>query len=367
MRKHSGLAAVAAAGAVALGWLTWHGLGKNSLRGDNLHDEVALVTGGSRGLGWLIARELGRNGCQIAICARDEAELAAAEQRLQAEGIHVFTVRCDLKDPAAITAMVDAVTAHYGRIDILVNNAGIIQVGPVEQMEEVDFHAAMDVIFWGTQRTTAAVLPQMLQRRRGRIVNITSIGGLVSVPHLLPYSAAKFATVGLSQGLHEELRGKGIHVTTIAPSTLRTGSHLQAQFHGNRAAEYTWFGLSASLPFISTSAETAAAVVVGAIKRRTAFQYIGWPAHLAGRVHGLLPGVTATLLSLVDRYGLPKSPRVSLRPLPGHVVDAELRPSQRQWRHWLMALGQRAAQRYQGFPRQEGYPSQESAQQHYAE
>ncbi len=114
------------------------------------------------------------------------------------------------------------------------------------------------VIFWGTYHTTQAVLPQMRKRQYGRIINITSIGGTVSVPHLLPYSAAKFAATGFPQRLREALQDKGVYVTTIAPSTLRTGAHLQAEVTGQHVPEYTWFGLSASLPLISTSAESAA-------------------------------------------------------------------------------------------------------------
>ncbi len=338
--------ATAIGGVIVLGLMTWQ-----RRRTDELRGEVALVTGGSRGLGFLIARELGRSGCRVAICARDGQELAIAQSDLQREGITVLTVRCDVTEPDAVAAMIEHVTAHYGQIDILVNNAGIIQVGPLESMTTTHFKEAMAVIFWGTYNTTQAILPQMYAQHHGRIINITSIGGTVSVPHLLPYSAAKFAATGFSQGLHEELRSKGIYVTTVAPSTLRTGSHLQAEVTGQHVAEYTWFGLSASLPIISTSAESAARQIVRATKRRAAFHYVGWPARIMGRLHGLFPGITADLLSLVVTYGLPSAPKNSVtdRPSPtrrGQEIDDQLRPGQRRWRHLLMMLGQRAAHRY---------------------
>lgn len=98
----------------------------------------------------------------------------------------------------------------------------------------------------------------MRARRRGRIVNITSIGGKVGMPHLLPYTCAKFATVGLSEGLRAELGREGIRVTTIVPGLMRTGSHLKAMFRGQHEQEFTWFSLGASLPLVSMGAERAA-------------------------------------------------------------------------------------------------------------
>ena len=113
--------------------------------------------------------------------------------------------------------LVAQATEHFGRVDILVNNAGKIQVGPMHTATVEDFEHALNVMFWGVLYPTLAVLPQMRARGRGRIVNITSIGGMVSVPHLLPYTCAKFAAMGLSQGLRAELGRDGIQVTTIVP------------------------------------------------------------------------------------------------------------------------------------------------------
>ena len=158
-------------------------------------------------------------------------------------------------------------TERFGRMDVLVNNAGIISVGPAQAMTRQDFAEAMDVDFWGTLNPILAVLPQMRERRGGRIVNITSIGGKVSVPHLLPYSCAKFAATALSEGLRAELARDGIVVTTIVPGLLRTGSYDQALFKGDHAGEYDWFSVSDNLPGQSISAERAAREIVRATRR----------------------------------------------------------------------------------------------------
>ena len=268
----------------------------------DLHGQVALVTGGSRGLGLLIARELAAQGCRVAICARDEAELRRAQADLEERGAEVVSVVCDVADRARVEQMVGAVTARFGPIDILVNNAGIIQVGPVHNMTLDDFEEAMNVMFWGTVYPTLAVLPQMRARRSGRIVNVTSIGGKISVPHLLPYSCAKFAATAFSEGLSAELSRDGIVVTTIAPGLMRTGSFLQAFAKGNQEAEFALFALVDNLPFVSMDAERAARQIVQAARRGDRERVLTIPADLAARFHGLFPGVTTGLLSVVNRF-----------------------------------------------------------------
>lgn len=343
--KQSNVAVGVALAAAAIGWLGT--MAVRRARQDDLHGEVAVVTGGSRGLGFLIARELGRSGCRVAICARNEQELATAQARLEEEGIDVLWVRCDVTEPTDVDRLIARVTDHFGRVDILVNNAGIIQVGPAENMTDSHFRNAMNTIFWGTYHTTQAVLPQMLARGSGRIVNITSIGGAVSVPHLLPYSAAKFAATGFSQGLSAELRAKGIYVTTIAPSTMRTGSHLQAQFSGQKTKEYTWFSLSATLPLVSTSAEYAAREVVAATKTRAAVHYIGWQAQIAARLHGLAPDLVTKLLSIVAYLMPSPSTLPGARSVTrGMEVEKQMEPTTLSRLHLLMTLGQQAARWY---------------------
>src|SRR5687767_4306792 len=180
--------AAIALGAVALGKFLWRKMNEYDLRG-----KTVLVTGGSRGLGLVLAREFAANGARVAICARDEQELDQASDDLLSRGADVLAIKCDVTNMAEVESMVSRVRQRFGKIDVLVNNAGTIQVGPLEVMKHEDFEHTMRTHFWGPLNTILAVLPEMRERRDGRIVNISSIGGKIAVPHLVPYSASKFA------------------------------------------------------------------------------------------------------------------------------------------------------------------------------
>lgn len=272
----------------------------------DLTDQVVLITGGSRGLGLALAAEFGRHGARLALCARDADELQRAGAKLAGEGIEAHTIVCDLSDPPQAARLIADVTTHYGRVDVLVNNAGIIEVGPVQNMARSDFEDALAVDFWGVLDTILAVLPQMRARKGGRIVNITSIGGKVAFPHLLPYVAAKFAATGLSEGLRAELKRDGITITTIVPGLLRTGSYGRALFKGKKAGEYAWFSLGDNAPGGSISAERAAREIVTATRRGEAERILSVPANLLARLNGLAPAATSGLLTLVNNLILPR-------------------------------------------------------------
>jgi NAD(P)-dependent dehydrogenase (short-subunit alcohol dehydrogenase family) len=294
-----------------------------------------------------LSRELAQQGCRLAICARDESELAAARIDLQQFGAEVLAIPCDVSDQAQVAAMVEGVTQHYGRIDILINNAGIIVVAPVETLTRADFERVMDINFWGVLNPTLEVLPAMRTRGAGRIVNITSIGGKISVPHLLPYSCAKFAAVGLSEGLRAELADTGISVTTVVPGLMRTGSHLNAEFGGEQEAEYRWFALGASAPYpVAIGADRAARLIVRAAKRGQAECTYPLSAVVAARLSGLLPSVTTNALAVVDRF-LPQPPRQAAGTRSGAAVETEIEgPVLRA----ATILGRAAAEEYKQVP-----------------
>jgi NAD(P)-dependent dehydrogenase (short-subunit alcohol dehydrogenase family) len=226
-----------------------------------------------------------------------------------------MAIHCDVTDRSDVYALVDHTLRAWGRIDVLINDAGVIQVGPLETMDLDDYRQAMDVHFWGPLYMIRAVLPGMRQRGGGRIVNISSIGGRISVPHLLPYCASKFALVGLSEGLRSELAKDGILVTTISPGLMRTGSPRNALFKGQHRAEYAWFALGDSLPLVSMSAESAARQIIESCRNGDAAATLSLPARAADLLHAIFPGFTADLLGLVNR----------LLPGPGGIGHAMAR------------------------------------------
>lgn len=300
--------------------------------------KVALITGGSRGLGLLLARHLAAQGARVAICARDEEDLQHAQQDLQSRGADVYTVACDLRDRADAERMVSDVIANFGVIDVLINNAGIITVAPLEEMTMEDFTDAMDSNFWSAVYTTMAALPQMRQRRTGRIVNVTSIGGKIAVPHLLPYSASKFAFYGFSRGLRSELMKDGIVVTTIVPGLMRTGSPRNANFKGQNRLEHAWFSISDSAPGVSMDADRAAEQILNATKRGEVELTLTLQARVAAAVDALFPEFTGTLLAAANRV-LPMAGGIGQRLAKGKHSQSEASPS------ILTALGDRAAER----------------------
>lgn len=296
--------------------------------GAELAGQVALVTGASRGLGLLIARELARKGATVTICARDAGELERAGADLRRGGGRVEAFVCDVTQQDAVQAMVAHIAAEVGPVDLLFNVAGIIEVGPLTSMTRADFERSMDTMFWGPVNLTDAVLPSMRARRRGRIATVTSIGGKVSVPHLLPYSSAKFAAVGYFEGLRAELAGTGVTATTVVPGLMRTGSHVNATFTGQQGREYTWFSLGASLPLVSMDAERAARRIVAGVLRGRREILLSPMTKIATRVHGLAPSTTIALMGVMARV-LPQDTdrrpaRPNLRLVSGKTADAQV-------------------------------------------
>jgi short-subunit dehydrogenase len=193
----------------------------------------------------------------------------------------------------------------------------------------------LDIQLWGVINTTLAVLPSMVERSFGRIANVTSIGGKISVPWLLPYNTAKFAAVGFSEGLRAELAGTGVAVTTVVPGLMRTGSFLAAFFKGDRAElEYSLFTPLSATPATTVSAERAARRIVTAVRQGDAEITVGLHARLAARANGVAPGLVADLLGLVQR-ALPEVGGTERR--RGSEIDSPVDESP------LTAPGRRAA------------------------
>lgn len=306
--------------------------------GMNMTGKVVLITGGSHGLGLALARRFAEQGARIALCARGEAELKNAAMNLKGGGAEVFTFPCDVGDQVQAQQAIAETVRHYGQLDVLVNNAGVIQVGPLASATIEDFERAMDTMFWGVVYTSLAALPHLRKRPEARIVNVTSIGARVSVPHLLPYSCAKFAAAAFSEGLRAELSGSPVKVVTIAPGLMRTGSYLNARFQGDAEGEAAWFSVASSMPGISMSATRAARQIVCATRSGTAQKTLSAPANLMERFHGLFPGLTSDLLGMAGRM------------LPGNGQEVEFgnesKILERPWMRLLTTAGRQAAKEF---------------------
>lgn len=317
-----------------LGIALAYGVGRvmaNHRANRQIRDRVVLITGGSRGLGLALGREFGRRGCRIVLLARDELELARAQADLAARGISCATYACDLGTSGPIRETVAAVAADLGGIDILVNNAGTMLVAPFDLMDDADFETAMDLHFWAPYHLIKAALPHLRRSPSARIVNIASIGGHVAVPHMAPYSASKFALVGLSDALRAELAADKIRVTTIAPGLMRTGSHIHALFKGDAAGEYAWFATSASLPLVSMDAARAARQIVNAAQCGRRELTVGVAAKSARMLQGMFPRAIAGIIALAGRF-FPQTPsHASHAAQPGRVSRGKWLPEAFTW------------------------------------
>jgi len=268
----------------------------------SFRDKVALITGGSRGLGLEIARRICAQGGRVVMLARDADELRNAVKDLSSRGGQALAFRCDLFEAAQIRAVVRQTIERFGRIDILINNAGTIEIGPVEHMQLEDFDRAMRLHFWAPYFLIGEVVPHMRTSGGGRIINISSIGGKIAVPHMAPYSASKFALTGFSDAIRAELARDKILVTTVTPGMMRTGSQIHAKFKGDHTAEYKWFELSNRLPFASISAERAARKIVSACRRGKPALVMPWTAYFIIAANAILPNLTGHLMKVVNRF-----------------------------------------------------------------
>jgi NAD(P)-dependent dehydrogenase (short-subunit alcohol dehydrogenase family) len=265
-----------------------------------LKDKVVLITGGSRGLGLNLARHLLAEGARVAICSRSEKELEGAVLELNTID-DVLAIQCDVTDKWQVDAMMEEIRQRLGSVDVLINCAGIIQVGPFENMTVDDFDDAMKVHFWGPLYTTMSVLEDMKAKGGGRIVNISSIGGKVTVPHLLPYTASKFALTGFSQGLRTELKKHNILVTTVTPGLMRTGSYHNITLKGQHKKEYAGFSIMSAMPLITVSAGHAARRIIRALRRGEGSVTISLPAKLLAAFYQRFPGLTTDIFAMIDQ------------------------------------------------------------------
>jgi len=183
---------------------------------------VAIVTGASRGIGRATAIALARRGVSVALAARSREALAAVEQEIRKLGGRALPIPTDVSDEAAVAAMVEKSARELGPIDLLVNNAGTLERAPVVEIDSAAWDRMLDVNLKGAFLCTRAVVPSMIERGRGRIVNVSSISGKLGTPLLTAYCASKWGLLGFSLAAAEELKPKGIQVFSVCPGSVNT-------------------------------------------------------------------------------------------------------------------------------------------------
>ena len=182
-----------------------------------MHGRVALITGGGSGIGAGIARVLSAAGARVAVADLNEDAAAAVAADLPGLGVHL-----DVTDRANTDAAVSRVEAELGQVDVLVNNAGISIVAPFLDITDPDWDRLLNVNLRGVLIVTQRVLPSMLERRSGRIINISSMAGKEDLPNLACYCATKFGVIGLTQSLAREVADRDVTVNAVCPGVVRT-------------------------------------------------------------------------------------------------------------------------------------------------
>jgi NAD(P)-dependent dehydrogenase (short-subunit alcohol dehydrogenase family) len=186
---------------------------------DSFRDRVVMVTGASSGIGRATALAFSSAGARVALVARRRPELETLAAEMDGEALALPT---DVTDRGAVQAAFDTVDACFGRIDIVVNNAGILRPSPVIKMDPGDLVGMLRVNLFGALYVMQESVPRMLAQQDGVVVNVASLGGRRGVSPIGGYCATKFALIGLTEALREELHGSGVHVALVEPGVVET-------------------------------------------------------------------------------------------------------------------------------------------------
>ena len=238
----------------------------------DLKDKVAVVTGASQGIGRAISLSLAKEGCTLALIARGKDGLDKVAKEIREAGGKALVFPCDVSDLKRVAETIKAIETQLSRIDILVNNAGL---GTFKPLDITSFEEAVQPVmlpFGSAMVASHAVIKGMIARKSGHIVNLTSPAGYFPLPNMIPYTAARYAMVGMSLSLYEELESKGIGVSLLCPGHVNTG------YFDRNDASMDWYPKIAKM-FPTIEPEVVGAKAVYAIKnnkREVIFPFILW-------------------------------------------------------------------------------------------
>lgn len=254
-----------------------------------LAGRTALVTGAANGIGRATAVSLARRGCNLALVDIDEDGMAGTEELTRGHNLRVSRHRLDVADRVAVAQLPDVVAAEHGGVDVLVNNAGVAVGGTFEQVSDEDFEWLFEINFWGVVRMTRAFLPLLHASKDARVVNLSSIYGVIAPPEQTAYSASKFAVRGFSEGLRHELEGSGIGVTVVHPGGIRTSIAENARIPAGVSEEEIELRRRKYQKLLRLPPEIAGETIVRGIERRAPRILIGSDAKTISLIARLVP------------------------------------------------------------------------------
>ena len=252
-----------------------------------LDGRTAVITGAAGGIGRAIAVSLARRGCNLALADIDEAGLAGTAEL--ARGVNVSRHLVDVADRAAVAEFPDIVAAEHQGVDVLVNNAGVAVGGTFEQVCEEDFEWLFEINFWGVVRMTRAFLPLLRASNDARVVNISSLYGIVAPPEQAAYAASKFAVRGFSEALRHELEGSGVGVTVVHPGGVNTSIAERARIPAGVTEEEIARRRERYRKLLRMPPEVAGETIVRGIERRQPRILVGSDAKVVSLIERMLP------------------------------------------------------------------------------
>jgi len=254
-----------------------------------LDGRTAVITGAASGIGRAIAVSLARRGCNLALADIDEHGMAGTAELTKANGVNVSRHRLDVADRVAVAEFADIVAAEHSGVDVLVNNAGVAVGGTFEQVSDEDFEWLFEINFWGVVRMTRAFLPLLRASEDARIVNLSSVYGLIAPPEQVAYAASKFAVRGFSEALRHELQASHIGVTVVHPGGVATSIAEKARIPAGVSEEEIARRLRRYRKLLRLPPEVAGETIVRGIERRQARVLIGSDAKTISLIARVLP------------------------------------------------------------------------------
>lgn len=254
-----------------------------------LANRVAVVTGAGGGIGRATAFALARRGCHLALADIDGAAASEAARQARALGVRASSHRLDVADRAAVRLLPAEVLDPHGRVDLLVNNAGVALGGSFEQVAEEDFDWLMEINFHGVVRMTRAFLPHLHRSDDARIVNLSSIYGIVAPPGQSAYAASKFAVRGFSNALRHELEGSTVAVSVVHPGGVATAIAHNARVPKDAPEQDIAHGRASAQRLLRMPPEQAGEIIVRGIERRRARILVGGDARFVALLERLSP------------------------------------------------------------------------------